>query len=256
MYKRTMRGVYIQKPLEFRLEISIECGVQGSPVPCALTVRNHGSESVLLSEMQLSLALGNLKKVKVKDEDAFQVLTSAPLDRASTVVPGGVATFSWDLVLEKNAPISDKAQTLYLLYGNSASAPLLGQLPLTVTMHPHYRAIFDTCETVFSFINKGESWKNGYTAVKYKAPDLRKFSLVDEISIGVRSVDGEELELAYDFKIKKLDATAHSLNFKKGKAEVIQSWKSSDYLFGGGFIRQEFLERSLEEAFAVVATGF
>ena len=124
-----------------------------------------------------------------------------------------------------------------------------------MTMHAHVRAIFDTCETVLSLINKGESWKDGYTFVKYKAPDLRKFSLVDEIVIGVRFVDGS-LEVLYTFKVKKIDATAHSLNFKKGKAEVTQTWASQDFLFGGGFIRQEYLEKMLDEAFSVVATGF
>jgi hypothetical protein len=106
-----------------------------------------------------------------------------------------------------------------------------------------------------SSINKGETWKDGYTTVKYKAPDLRKFSLVDEIVIGVRFVE-DSLELVYTFKVKKIDATAQSLNFKKGKAEVSQTWTPQDYLFGGEFIRQEFVEKMLDEAFAVVATGF
>jgi hypothetical protein len=122
-------------------------------------------------------------------------------------------------------------------------------------MHAHYRAIFDTCETVLSLINKGETWKDGYTTVKYKAPDLRKFSLVDEILISVRFVE-DSLEVVYQFKVKKLEATATSMNFKKGKAEVAQTWTAEEYLFGGGFVRQEFVEKMLEEAMSVVTTGF
>lgn len=250
-----MRGVFIQKPLEFRLEVPIETATQGEGVPCAITVKNHGNEPAPLKELSLRLALGNLKKIKAKAEDAFEVVASAELERSICVEPGGQTSVSWDFALDRNAPVSDKSQSLYLLYGNADSSALLGQLPLTVRMHPHYRAIFDTCETVFSFINKGESWKDGYTTVKYKAPDLRKFTLVDEITIGVRFVD-DSLELLYSFKIKKLEATAHSLNFKKGKAEVVQTWTPQQYIFGGGFIRQEFIEASLDEAFSVVATGF
>ena len=208
-----------------------------------------------LSHLSLELALGVLKKVKAKDEGAFEPLVQAQLDRSVVVSPGMPVAVSWEFELDRNAPISDKNQTPFLLYGNSEQRTLLGNLPLTVKMHPHVRAICDTCETVLSLINKGESWKDGYTLVKYKAPDLRKFSLVDEIVVGVRFVD-DALEVLYTFKVKKIDATAQSLNFKKGKAEVAQTWTPQDYLFGGGFIRQEFVDKMLDEAFAVVATGF
>ncbi len=202
----SMRSVFIQKPLEFRLEVPLETAVQGQPVPCTLTVKNHGAEPAPLPQLSLVLGLGVLKKVKAKAEDAFEILDRARLDRAQVVVPGGQIVSSWEFTLDRNAPISDKNQ-------------------------------------------------NGYTIVKYKAPDLRKFSLVEEILIAVRSVE-DALEVVYTFKVKKIDATATTLNFKKGKAEVTQTWMPQDYLFGGGFIRQEFVERMLDEAFSVVATGF
>ena len=250
-----MRSVYIQKPLEFRLEVPLEAATQGEAVPCTVKVKNHGSEPSALPQFSLVLGLGVLKKVKAKADDAFEVLSRAELDRSHVVSPGAELVSAWEFQLDRNAPVSDKNQTPFLLYGNSEELSNLGNIPLTVQMHPHLRAVFDTCETVFSLINKGETWKDGYTNVKYKAPDLRKFSLVDEIVIGVRFVD-DSLELIYTFKVKKIDATAHSLNFKKGKAEVSQTWTPQDYLFGGGFIRQEFVEKMLDEAFAVVATGF
>jgi hypothetical protein len=251
-----MRSIFIQKPLEFRLEVPIEFGGQGDPAPCTLSVRNHSEERVPLSELSLQLALGDLKKVKAKDAQAFRVLATAELDRSAVLMPNASLSVVWDLVLDINAPITDKAQSLFFLYGNSSSTSLLGQLPLTVKMHPHLRAIFDTCETVFGLSNRGESWRDGFTTVKFQAPDLRKFSLVDEISIGARFVDGGAVELIYNFKVKKIAATAHSLNFKKGRVEVAQTWRSEEYLFGGGFIRQDFIDKSLEEAFSAVATGF
>ena len=250
-----MRSVFIQNPLEFRLEVPLEAAIQGEAVPCTVTVKNHGADPAALTQLSLRLALGVLKKAKAKAEDAFQVLDQAELDRSQVVPPIGEIVSTWQFSLDRNAPLSDKNQTPFLLFGNGEEASALGQIPLTVKMHPHLRAIFDTCETVFSLINKGESWKDGFTLVKFKAPDLRKFSLVEEILIGVRFVD-DSLELVYTFKVKKIDATAHSLNFKKGKAEVSQTWTPQDYLFGGGFIRQEFVEKKLDEAFSVVATGF
>lgn len=250
-----MRGVFIQKPLEFRLEVPLETAMQGEKVPCAVAVKNHGADAVPLSQISLQLALGNLKKVKAKAEDAFEVISKAEFDTGVSIAPGAQVSFNWDFTLDRNAPISEKNQTPYLLYGNSDQSALLGQLPLTVKMHPHFKAIFDTFETVFSFINKGESWKGGYTSVKYKAPDIRKLSLVDEMNVSVRFVD-DSIEVLYAFKIKKLEATSTNLNFKKGKAEVAQTWAPEQYLFGGGFIRQEFVEKSIDDALSVVATGF
>ncbi|MEN9846345.1 MAG: hypothetical protein RIS36_1492 [Pseudomonadota bacterium] len=233
----------------------MEAAVQGEAVPCKVTVKNHGSEPAPLPQFSLLLGLGALKKVKAKASDAFEVLARADLDRSQVVPANGEFVTSWEFHLDRNSPLSDKNQTPFLLYGNGDTPENIGQIPLTVTMHPRARAVFDTCERVFSLINKGETWKDGYTLVKYKAPDLRKFSLVEEIVIGVRFVD-DSLELGYTFKVKKIDATAHSLNFKKGKAEVTQTWSPQEYLFGGGFIRQEFVEKMLDEAFSVVATGF
>jgi len=250
-----MRGVTINNQLEFRLESPIEYATQGDQVSCVLTVRNHGDEPSLLDKLSLELTLGALKKVKTKDGDAFTPLTQAQVDKSLVASPGVPVTVLWEFELDRNTPISDKNQTSFLLYGNSENRSLLGQLQLAVKMHPYVRAIFDTCETVFSLIHKGGSWKDGYTFVKYKAPDLRKFSLVEEILIGVRFVE-DSLQVVYTFKVKKIDATAHSLNFKKGKAGVAQTWGSQDYLFGGGFIRQEFVEKMLDEAFSTVATGF
>jgi len=249
-----MRGVFIQKPLEFRLEVPLDKAVQGEKVPCTVTVKNHGAEGVHLAQISLELTLGDLKKVKAKSDGAFQTIASANLDRATSVAPGAEVTFSHEFTLDRNAPISHKSHSPYLLYGNAEQPALLGQQPLTVTMHPYYRSIFDTFETVFSFINKGESWKDGYTSVKYKAPDLRKLSLVEEMNVAARFVD-DSLEVVYTFKIKKFEAGAQSLNVRKGKAEVVQTWAPSDYLFGGNFIRQEYVEKMIEEALSVVSTG-
>ena len=129
-----MRGVFIQKPLEFRLEVPIEFATQGDTVPVSLTVKNHGSESVALSALSLELALGNLKKVKAKADDAFEELVQSELDQTSVISPGSESSFSWSFALDRNSPISDKNQAPYFLYGNSVVRSHIGQLPLTVTM--------------------------------------------------------------------------------------------------------------------------
>jgi len=250
-----MRAVFIQKPLELRVEVPGDQIIQGSAVPCTLSVKNHGDSPFSCHDLTLRLALADLKKIKAKAADACVTLGEAQLDREITIAPGASVSFSWEFAGDRNAPITDKSQSPYLVFGTATEGAVLGQQPITVVMHPHYRALFDTLETVFSFINKGESWKDGRTSVKYKAPDIRKLSLVEEMTVSARFVD-DSLEVLYAFKIKKFEAGAQSLNVKRGKAELTQVWTPSQYLFGDGFIRQEFLDRSIEEALSTVATGF
>ncbi len=118
------------------------------------------------------------------------------------------------------------------------------------------QAIIDTMETVFNFTNKGVSSKDGHVVAKLKAPDSRRLSLLEELELGFR-FEGETLAVSYLFKVKRFDMSMTTkVDIKKGKVEVSQCWKSSAYVFGEGFIQQEFVERSINEALEAVATGF
>lgn len=248
-----MRGITIQSPLEFRLEVTGETFAQGDQVPCKLSVKNHGATSAVLDALSLVLALGNLKKVKAKDAAAFEAILTGEVERGSELAPGAEASFSHTFLLDRNVAITDKAQSPYLLYGNSTDQQQLGQLLLTVNPHPHVRSVFDSLATVFSFVNKGESSKGGWTTAKLKAPDSRKLASVEELNLSCR-FDGDALEVRYVFTVKKFEGVAVMMEVKKGKREILQRWEPSDYLFGGGFIRQEFVERSVEEALEPVST--
>lgn len=250
-----MRGLFLQQPLEFRLNVTGDSFSQGAQVPCSLTVRNHGDTPVTLEHLTLHLALGNLKKVKAHDESAFEILQSADLDRSAHIAPQGEISIPHTFSLDANAPITDKNQSLYLLYGNTPDTHRLGQLLVTVHVHPHLRTIFDTMSTVFNFINKGETSKGGATVAKLKAPDSRRFSLVDELNLSATLVpDG--LELCFLFSTRKFDHGTSKVAVKKDKTEVRKVLPSSEYLFGGGFVRQEYIEQVIESALSEVSSGF
>jgi hypothetical protein len=46
-----------------------------------------------------------------------------------------------------------------------------------------------------------------------------------------------------------------TVNVKKGKTEVHQEWPTSEYLFGGGFVQQQYVERMIDAALAEVSSG-
>ena len=250
-----MRSIVIQSPLEFRAEVPGDSFPQGAQVPCTLTVKNHGPAPVVLSQLALRLALGNLKKVKAKDSSAFAVLAEGEIERGSEVAPGAELSFRHTFALDVNGAISDKSQSPYVLFGNAENEATLGQMLLTVHPHPYVRSVFDSLTTVFSFINKGETWKEGLTTAKLKAPDAKRFSMVDELNLSC-SFDGEALLVSYLFSVKKFENVLVKAQVKRGKAEVSQRWERTDYTFGDGFIRQEFVEKMVDEALATVSTGF
>jgi hypothetical protein len=250
-----MRGVSIQQPYELRLEVQGEDFTQGQSVPCVLTIKNRSGASAPLETPALLLAVGNLKKVKAKDADAFEVIARAECERGIEVPGGGEASFQHTFPLDVNAVITDKTQSLFLLYGNSERPADLAQLLLTVKAHSHLRAIFDTFTTVFNFVSKGESSKkDGWTCSKMKPPESRRLSLVEELNLSVR-FESDALVVKYLFNVKRFDTAMTSVSVKKGKVEVEQTWLAQDYLFGGGFVRQEFVEKMIDAGLSEVASG-
>lgn len=250
-----MRGVLIQHPFEYRLDVPGDSFEQGAIVPCSLTIKNHGPTTAPSQQLTLELSQGILKKVKAKDSDAFASVTRLVVPPSSELLPGNQQTLDCSITLSPNAPVTDKQTSLYLLYGNESNQSGLGQLLLTVHPHPHIRHTFDTMTTVFNFLNKGESHKNGRTMAKLKAPDSRRFSLVEELALAAWFEDDESLSLQFLFTVKKFDHSGSAVNVKKGKVEVLRRLAPSDYLFGGGFVRQEFVEEQIEVALSEVSSG-
>lgn len=249
-----MRGIFFQKPLEFRLEVHGDTFSQGEPITAALIVKSHAAEGVLLKDLSVLLALGNTKKVKAKDSGAFEVVQSAEVERGIELAPGQELSIPVRFSLERNAVVTDKSQSLYLLYGNSSDLVALGNLPLTCTPHAHLLALFETFTSVYSFIDKGQFSKDGWTCAKYKAPDTRRLSLVEELVVCCRFEEGAELHVRYDFKVKRFDTESEvKVNVKRGKANVSQQWKETEYLFGSGFLHQQFVEQQIDEALQSVA---
>jgi hypothetical protein len=252
-----MRGIFFQKPLEFRLEVQGDTFSQGDQISAVLTVKSHASEVAVLNSLSMLLALGNTKKVKAKkDEGAFEVVQSAELERGIELAPGQEIAIPGRFSLERNAVVTDKSQSLYFLYGDSPELSALGNLPLTCTPHPQVLAIFDTFTSVYGFIDKGQFSKDGWTCAKYKAPDTRRLSLVEELVVCCRFEEGAELHVRYDFKVKRFDTESEvKVNVKRGKANVLQQWKETEYLFGSGFLQQQFVEQQIDEALQSVAVN-
>lgn len=249
-----MRGLFIQKSLEFRLDVQGDSFEQGQAVACTLKIINRGTESTTLKSPTLRLAVGDVKLVKAKDPGAFTTLATAEIEQAVELASGAEFVAAHTFTLDRNCPITEKAKSPFLLYGDAACDADLGQLPLTVTAHTYLQAIFDTLTTVFSFIPKSQTSKGGWTTIKLRPPESRAMSFVDELNLSMRFTE-DSLEVSFLFSVKKFDASQTKVGVRKDKTELKQSWAPQEYLFGGEFIRQEFVEAKLQEALAEVSSG-
>ncbi len=250
-----MRGILIQRPLEYRLDVIGDSFEQGASVPCSLTIKNHAQTPTKIEGLSLLLATGNLKKVKSRDSDAFEILERFELASSLELAPSSHVTHERVLHLSLNSAITDKNSSPYLLYGDSAHAQGIGQLLLTTQPHAHVRHIFDTMTTVFNFINRGVTSKDNQTVAKFKSPDSRRYSLVEELN--VFSSFGEDLSitLRFVFTVKRFDHSSTAVAVKKAKVEILRQLEPSEYLFGGSFVRQEYIDEQIEAALAEVSSG-
>lgn len=246
-----MKGVFVHNQLEFRLESAAEEFYQGDSFPCTVSVKNHSTSPQSIADLRFELALGDIKSVREKKEDAFEVISSAELKLPWEIGPGQQQSLTWTFQLDKNCPITDNTKTLYLIYGTTSG--VMNQMPISILAHAHIQAILRTLDTVFQFVLKGQKSSKGWLNAKFKPPTSRRFSMVTELTLGFH-FEGTSLVLRYVFGVKKLDTGVLSVSLKKEKTEVEQQLEEGKYLLPGGYLNHEAIDASIEEALKVVAT--
>lgn len=246
-----MRGVFFKQSLEYRLEITGDEWHQGDTVCGTLVIINHGTTSVPLSGTYIQLCQGTTKKVQAKAEDAFQTITAAEVSLPIEVLGEGQVSVSWSFALDRNCLITDKTQSLYVICGKNDLLGMVGNLQINVLPHLHIEAALMLLENSFSFVLKGSKSTKGWVEAKLKPPTGISFPTLEQLLILLRFED-DTLHVKYRFKLKVLAATSTTLDVKKGQREIEQQIPCRDYLFSGGLINHDPLEKHLEEALAVV----
>jgi len=247
-----MKGIIIQHPLEIRVAVEGDAFCQGDSLCCALAIKNHSNQPQTIATPRLELVLGNIKKVKQRSTDAFSEPRIAPLSPL-TIAPSEMATLSHTFQLEPNCAVSDKSQSLYLVFGEGEGIPA-GQLPLTVHPHLHMQKVLELMESAFQFVLRDITYSKGWVVGRFKASSARQFSLVEELALRLQRRE-DCLALQYEFKVKRFDTELSSVSVKKGKATLDQFWPHAQYLIGGAHVDYEAAEKRIHEALSTVATG-
>lgn len=248
-----MKGIFVHNQVEYRLEVVGDEFWQGDSLQCTLSVKNHSPSARIVDGVRLDLVLASLSKIKQKTEGSFAIVSSADAFDTGELAAGEQKSMSCVFQLDVNCPITDKAQSLCLLFGANDSLEATNFLVLSINPQRYIPHILAVLENFFQFVSRGTKSSDGWVQAKFKPPSSRKFSLLDELTLCLRFED-EMLVMKYVFKVKRFDATVASVTVKKGKVELEQRLSEREYLLSPDYVNHPGLESKIGEALEVVAT--
>jgi hypothetical protein len=242
-----MKGTFFNKPLEWNIETKGEAWDQGSLVQGVLKVKNHGIENVDLSAAGVAIAYADIKKIHSKSHDAlkFDVKTSFEIPNLSA---GASLELNFSLPLPTNCPVTDKRASYYLAYGRDFGE---SHLQLKIGPKPLYTKIVGLLDTFQRF--KLKEIKAAKSGVEYKLlpPASRETANMDSLSL-LFAMDGENLEMTFEFQVKKLDTSSITTKVNKEAVKIKKTVSPKEYSLGRDMINQDQLLKILESVISEV----
>ena len=243
-----MKGTYFRKPHEFQLHVEGESWEQGETIEGTLTVRNHSSEPLPLSDVRILFAIGNLKKVKTRDDDAFEVVSEGtPGNGAGPVPAGGTSDpLPWKFELDSNFRISDTTGSLYFLYGTGTNPAELGQIQAPVTPVHLITDFASVFPNTFQFALRHHKAKKDCVETKFAPPSGKVFPSMEQAVVQTR-FEGEDFLVDFVFTMKEIDATSPGTSLKKVKRTFERRFTPSEYRLFNGRLNKDFSEKAVGE---------
>jgi hypothetical protein len=236
-----MKGAFFNKPLEWSIETPDESWQQGSKVRGTLRVKNHGGDALSLKTAGAGLAYADIKKVHAKTDG---VLKPAPIATFGDVQLGAGESkeLSFELELPANCPVSDKKATFFLTYGREA---IENHLQMNIQPRALFGKLTGLLDTFYRF--KLKEFKGTKNGVEYKLipPTARDMANLDSLLLGME-MDGETLNLSFEFQVKKLDTSGVTNSIKKETAKIKRSLAPKEYSLGRDMINQDALLKMFE----------
>ena len=246
-----MKGTFFQKPLEFRLQVDGESWNQGNAISGTLVAKNHGNESVPMDHVRVALAHGLLRHVHAKDPDAFEILNTTSGQAGDKLEAQKEFTLPWKFQTERNTPITDNLSSLFLVYGKGEATEQLGQLQLKMIPDPVIEEFIQIFIISYRFVVKSRKHSKGTVEVKLAPPDAKAFASLEQLIVKFH-FEGETVHLAYSFGVKKVEATAASVDMKKAKKEFEQEFKPLQYKTASGRFNHDAVEAEIRQVMAQV----
>lgn len=245
-----MRSIFIHEQVEFRAEVVNDNLRQGDKSPLNFILKNRGANPKVIEGALLALAVGDAQgKAEGKD---FDILKTFPLASSVSLAPSAEHKQSFELLVDKNACVSSKGDSLFLRFGTGPTA--VQHAPLQIGPHLTIEAIHNLLESNFQFTKKAIKSSKEYVEVKFKPSSAQRFAMVEELNLGTR-FDNTTLKLRFVFKVKRFQGVdATSVKVGKAKVEVERSISENEYLIDGVHLNDQAVESCLESALKEVAS--
>jgi sporulation-control protein spo0M len=161
---------------------------------------------------------------------------------------GSEKELSFSLKLPDNCPITDKKASYYIAYGLNFSE---NQLQLKTEPKALYSKIVGLLDTFHRF--KLKEIKSAKTGVEFKLipPTARDMANLDSLGL-IFSMEGETLQMEFDFQVKKLDTSSITTKVSKETVKIKKSASPKEYSLGRDMINQDQLLKILEAVIAEV----
>jgi hypothetical protein len=185
-----MKGFSVQDGNELRIEIEGERWSQGDRIRVRLQSKRE-------AHLFLGLASGFEKRIKTKSEEAFEIHEQIELKHSM---------IEKEFLLPNDARITDKAGSLYALYGIGNPPATLSSLRLQIEPHPHIRDLAEVLTHHFRFTLKSTSMgKKQEVELKFEPSGSKEWASLETLTISARLLK-TELELKFLFQRKEINA--------------------------------------------------
>lgn len=241
-----MKGTFFNKPLEWNLETKGESWKQGDSIQGTLKVKNHGPEAINLNDTGVGLCYADIKKVQSRAENSLKAEQEMKFE--GELSSGEEKSLDFQFTLSSNGPVSDKKTSHYLSYGRNLTE---SQLQLKVEPMALYSKILGLMDTFHRF--KLKDFKNTKKGVEFKLipPTSRDMANLESLLL-IFGLSDKNLDMTYDFQVKKLDTSAPTTKINKESVTVKRSLPPKEYSFGGDMINQDQLLKSIGEVLSEV----
>lgn len=242
-----MKGTYFSKPLEWNIETQGEAWTQGSVIKGMLRVKNHGQDPIDLADAGVALAYADIKKVHARSEGAMKAEQKVGFLQGSLEANGSVEQ-SFELALPANSPVTDKKASYFLTYGKAGSE---NHLMLKIEPRVLFTKVIGLMDTFYRFkVKEFKSTKNG---VEYKLipPTSRDHANLEALHLTF-SYQGENLQMDYEFQVRKLDTASVTTKVNKESVKMQKILAPKEYSLGKEMINQDTLLKSIESVLAEV----
>jgi sporulation-control protein spo0M len=240
-----MKGTFFQQPLELTLNVDGESWNQGDTISGKLIVKNHGAESLSLNDYGVRLSFGISKEIKAKSDKAFTMHGEALFD-SGDVAGGSEMELPFEFSLPKDAPISEKSKSLYLLCGKLENPFENGILELQIAPYKDITNLFQVFENLLRF--KVKSLKNKKDSIEaiMVVPTTKDYSSVQQLKVIVK-MDQDDLDINFNFKLKKISFEDGVVSSKDSTLKVQKVLSPKDYLIYGDAFNQDKVLSLLQE---------